>query len=178
MNMNQTALYREYHKPIYHTCLRILRSPMDAEECMQDAFVKLFTGGKMRFINNRACYSWLRKVAVRGAIDRLRSLDFQFSRDAEPIDSTLLKGTASDQEANLFRLPEEEHDKETLVRIIREQMDALPSGYRTILSLYLFEGYDFEEIAEITGLQPVSVRSQYSRGRIKLQSAINKVWTN
>jgi RNA polymerase sigma-70 factor (ECF subfamily) len=57
-------------------------------------------------------------------------------------------------------------------------MDALPSGYRTILSLYLFEGYDFEEIAEITGLQPVSVRSQYSRGRIKLQSAINKVWTN
>ncbi|MDD4919646.1 MAG: sigma-70 family RNA polymerase sigma factor [Bacteroidales bacterium] len=174
--MNQTALYREYHKPIYHVCLRILRSPMDAEECMQDAFVKLFTGGKMRFINNKACYAWLRRVAVRGAIDRLRSLDFQCFREAETIDSKELQGTAANQDPDLFPLPVEESERETLVRTIREQLDALPSGYRTILSLYLFEGYDFEEIAEITGLQPVSVRSQYSRGRKKLQSAINKIW--
>lgn len=143
---------------------------------MQDAFVKLFTGGKMRFINNKACYAWLRRVAVRGAIDRLRSLDFQCFREAETIDSKELQGTAANQDPDLFPLPVEESERETLVRTIREQLDALPSGYRTILSLYLFEGYDFEEIAEITGLQPVSVRSQYSRGRKKLQSAINKIW--
>lgn len=176
--MNQTALYREYHKPLYHTCLRILRSPMDAEECMQDAFMKLFTEGKMRFINNKACYAWLRRVAVRGAIDRLRSLDYQCFKEAETIDSKVMENIVAPQDPELFRFMGEESDHETLVRIIKEQMDALPSGYRAILSLYLFEGYDFHEIAQITGLQPVSVRSQYSRGRKKIQSAINKIWMN
>ncbi|MDD2289464.1 MAG: sigma-70 family RNA polymerase sigma factor [Bacteroidales bacterium] len=176
--MNQTALYREYHKPIYHTCLRILRSPMDAEECMQDAFMKLFTEGKMRFINNKACYAWLRRVAVRGAIDRLRSLDYQCFKEAETLSSKVMENIVAPQDPDLFRFMGEESDRETLVHIIKEQMDALPSGYRAILSLYLFEGYDFDEIAQITGLQPVSVRSQYSRGRKKLQSAINKIWMN
>ena len=45
------------------------------------------------------------------------------------------------------------------MRVIREQLDSLPSGYRTILSLYLFEGYDFDEIAQITDLQPSTVEA-------------------
>jgi len=167
--MDQTALYREYHKPIYHTCLRILRSPEDAEECMQDAFLKLFTGGKMRFINNKACYSWLRKVAVRGAIDRLRSLDFQMNVNAGSLESREVRNITNENE---------EEDPQKKVRLVREQLDELPSGYRTILSLYLFEGYDFEEIAQITQLQPSTVRSQYSRGRKKLQEEIEKLWIN
>ena len=167
--MDQTALYREYHKPIYHTCLRILRSPEDAEECMQDAFLKLFTGGKMRFINNKACYAWLRKVAVRGAIDRLRSLDFQMNVNAGSLESREVRNITNENE---------EEDPQKKVRLVREQLNELPSGYRTILSLYLFEGYDFEEIAQITQLQPSTVRSQYSRGRKKLQEEIEKLWTN
>jgi RNA polymerase sigma-70 factor (ECF subfamily) len=167
--MDQTALYREYHKPIYHTCLRILRSPEDAEECMQDAFLKLFTGGKMRFINNKACYAWLRKVAVRGAIDRLRSLDFQMNVNAGSLESREVRNITNENE---------EEDPQKKVRLVREQLNELPSGYRTILSLYLFEGYDFEEIAQITQLQPSTVRSQYSRGRKKLQEEIEKLWIN
>lgn len=174
--MDQTALYREYNKSIYHTCLRILRSPRDAEECMQDAFVKLFTEGKMYFINKKACYSWLRKVAVRGAIDRLRSLDFQMALNAEPIETRELRNTPSDDGFAMSFFPEEEGDDAKKVRVIREQLDSLPSGYRTILSLYLFEGYDFDEIAQITDLQPSTVRSQYSRGRRKLQEEIQGLW--
>jgi len=167
--MDQTVLYREYHKSIYHTCLRILRSPEDAEECMHDAFLKLFTGGKMRFINNKACYSWLRKVAVRGAIDRLRSLDFQMNVNTESLESREVRTVTNEE-------PEE--DRQHQVGLVREQLNALPSGYRTILSLYLFEGYDFEEIAQITRLQPSTDRSQYSRGRKKLQEEIEKLWIN
>jgi RNA polymerase sigma factor (sigma-70 family) len=148
---------------------------MDAEECMQDAFMKLFTQGKMHFINNKACYAWLRKVAVRGAIDRLRSLDFQMSKHAEPIDSKVVRNTSAGEEADLWRFLEEEGDDARKVRIIREQLETLPSGYRTILSLYLFEGYDFDEIAEITKLQPATVRSQYSRGRRRLQEEIQYI---
>lgn len=176
--MDQTALYREYHKPIYHTCLRILRSPEDAEECMQDAFLKLFTGGKMRFINNKACYSWLRKVAVRGAIDRLRSLDFQMNVNAGSLESREVRNITNENDPSFSTFFEEEEDPHKQVRLVREQLNELPSGYRTILSLYLFEGYDFEEIAQITKLQPSTVRSQYSRGRKKLQEEIEKLWIN
>ncbi|HPW78665.1 MAG TPA: sigma-70 family RNA polymerase sigma factor [Bacteroidales bacterium] len=174
--MDHRALYRDYHKPIYHTCLRILRSPMDAEECMQDAFVKLFTGRKMHFISNKACYAWLRKVALRGAIDRLRSLDFQMSQHAETIDSKVIGDTSAGEGAEWSKFLEEEGDDARKVRIIKDRLEALPSGYRTILSLYLFEGYDFNEIAEITKLQPATVRSQYSRGRKRLQEEIQKIW--
>jgi len=73
---------------------------MDAEECMQDAFVKLFTGRKMHFISNKACYAWLRKVALRGAIDRLRSLDFQMSQHAETIDSKVIGDTSREKVRN------------------------------------------------------------------------------
>ncbi|HOO42486.1 MAG TPA: sigma-70 family RNA polymerase sigma factor [Bacteroidales bacterium] len=176
--MDQTALYREYHKPIYHTCLRILRSPEDAEECMQDAFLKLFTGGKMRFINNKACYAWLRKVAARGAIDRLRSLDFQMNVHAGSLDSSEVRKVTNENDTSFSTLFEGEGDHQKQARLIKEQMNVLPSGYRTILSLYLFEGYDFDEIAQITRLQPSTVRSQYSRGRKKLQEEIEKLWTN
>ncbi|MCD8263248.1 MAG: hypothetical protein LUD02_03050 [Tannerellaceae bacterium] len=47
-------------------------------------------------------------------------------------------------------------------------MDLLPAGYWVILSLYLFEGYDMEEIAAIMEIKPASVRSQYLRGKRKL----------
>ncbi len=176
--MDQTALYREYHKPIYYSCLRILRSPEDAEECMQDAFIKLFTGGKMRFINNNACFSWLRKVAVRGAIDRLRSLDFQMNVKADLLDSREVRTITTEDDPSFESFFEGEEDHPGRVKAIREQLNALPSGYRTILSLYLFEGYDFDEIAQITQLQPSTVRSQYSRGRRKLQEEIEKLWIN
>ena len=136
---------------------------------MQDAFLKLFTGGKMRFINNKACYAWLRKVAVRGAIDRLRSLDFQMNVNAGSLESREVRNITNENE---------EEDPQKKVRLVREQLNELPSGYRTILSLYLFEGYDFEEIAQITQLQPSTVRSQYSRGRKKLQEEIEKLWIN
>lgn len=123
----------------------------------------------MRFINNKACYSWLRKVAVRGAIDRLRSLDFQMNVNTESLESREVRTVTNEE-------PEE--DRQHQVGLVREQLNALPSGYRTILSLYLFEGYDFEEIAQITRLQPSTVRSQYSRGRKKLQEEIEKLWIN
>ncbi|HKM31406.1 MAG TPA: sigma-70 family RNA polymerase sigma factor [Bacteroidales bacterium] len=171
--MDQASFYREHHKSIYYTCLRIVRSPRDAEECMHDAFVKLFTRGNMHYINDKACYGWLKKVAVRGAIDRLRSLDFRMAKETERIDSQVVNRVFDGEEPDGTTNAEEKGEQAAaLVVLIKELLHSFPSGYRTILSLYLFEGYDFEEIAEITKLKPASVRSAYSRGRRKLQEEI------
>jgi len=98
--------------------------------------------------------------------------------NAGSLDSREVRNVTNENDPSFSVLFEGEGDHQKQVRLVREQLNALPSGYRTILSLYLFEGYDFEEIAQITQLQPSTVRSQYSRGRKKLQEEIEKLWIN
>lgn len=75
-------------------------------------------------------------------------------------------------------LPEEEEMDETeiwyTVDTIRQTVQQLPDGYRTVLSLYLFEGYDHEEIAEILGVAQSTVRTQYIRAKQKLLQLLKK----
>ena len=60
------------------------------------------------------------------------------------------------------------------VDMIRQTMQQLPDGYRTVLSLYLFEGYDHEEISEILGVAQSTVRTQYIRAKQKLLKLLKK----
>jgi RNA polymerase sigma factor (sigma-70 family) len=60
------------------------------------------------------------------------------------------------------------------VDMIKQRMQQLPDGYRTVLSLYLFEGYDHEEISEILGVAQSTVRTQYIRAKQKLLKLIKK----
>jgi len=60
------------------------------------------------------------------------------------------------------------------IEMIKQKMKQMPDGYRTVLSLYLFEGYDQEEIAEILGVAPSTVRTQYIRAKQKLLQLLKK----
>ena len=75
-------------------------------------------------------------------------------------------------------LPEEkeldEADTWYTFEMIRKTMQQLPDGYRTVLSLYLFEGYDHEEISEILGVAQSTVRTQYMRAKQKLLKLLKK----
>ena len=75
-------------------------------------------------------------------------------------------------------LPDENSLDETeiwyTVDMIRQTMQQLPDGYRTVLSLYLFEGYDHEEISEILGVAQSTVRTQYIRAKQKLLKLLKK----
>ncbi len=57
---------------------------------------------------------------------------------------------------------------------VKEAINGLADGYRLVLSLVLFEGYDYEEIAKITGLKEVSVRTQYIRGKARVIEELEK----
>jgi RNA polymerase sigma-70 factor (ECF subfamily) len=155
----QRELYEAHYKRLYNTCLRIVADPMEAEEATHDAFLKLFA--KMEEIKEtEKFYGWSRSVAVNTAIDRVRKKKINF----EPIEK-------------LPMIEDEPIDEEALqlsVEKIRKTLLSLPDGYRIILSMHLFEGYDFEEIAMILNLKEASVRSQFSRGRQKLIIMINE----
>ena len=58
------------------------------------------------------------------------------------------------------------------IAIVKQAISELPDKYRIVLSLFLFEGYDYNEIAEVTGDKEVTIRSQYMRGKAKLAEAL------
>ena len=149
----QRKLYERYARLLFATCYRILANTEEAEEATQDSFLKILTHLD-QYHEEQSLEGWMRKVAIHTAIDyvRQRSEEWELLTD------------------NLPDLAEEEEEEEPRYTIeqVRKAMEQLPNGYRVILSLYLFEGYDMEEIAQILHLKPASVRSQYLRGKRKL----------
>jgi RNA polymerase sigma-70 factor (ECF subfamily) len=144
-------LYHLHYRRIYNICLRIIGNSQDAEEAMQDVFLKIFdTIEKLK--DETAFYSWSQKIAVHYSIDRVRKKKPVF----EQIDNL----SVADDE------PEDEI--ELSVEAIQQEMKNLPDGYRMVLSMRLFEEYEFEEIARALHIKESTARSQYIRGRDKL----------
>jgi len=154
----QMSLYNKYARLLYVACLRIVGNAPEAEEAMQDSFLKIFT--RLDQYHDEQCFeAWIHRIAVHTAIDYVR----RQTPDMEELSVNHV-------------IPEsDEPDEEEVaysVKQIKEATLKLPTGYRVILSLYLFEGYDMEEIASILDIKPPSVRSQYLRAKRKLLEII------
>lgn len=148
--------YRLLSDRIYPTALRICGNTQDAEDAMQEAFLRLFkvcADGQCEFTSCiETLVAWLRRTAANCAIDILRRR-MLFST-SEPTDTDLKS--------------EEPDDPEADIEAVRQALKLLPASSRTILSLHLFEGYDYEECAEILGIPQSTVRVQYLRAKRRL----------
>ncbi len=145
---------------MYNTALRIVNKAADAEDVLQDSFTDAFM--QLRAFENKSTFgAWLKQIVVFKSISFLKRQRMSFV-DME---------TMAD-------IPEENPLDETevwyTVDMIKQTMQQLPDGYRTVLSLYLFEGYDHEEIAEILGVAQSTVRTQYIRAKQKLLQLLKK----
>ena len=157
----QFALYRQYAQWLYNACVRITGNAADAEEAMQDAFIKIFKRID-QYTEGQSFEAWMHRIATRTAIDYVRKRDPKW----EDISENYAVPDNEDE-------PDEDEINYTLNEI-KNAMTQLPAGYRIILSLYLFEGYDVDEIASILKIKPPSVRSQYLRAKRKLLDIIKK----
>lgn len=155
----QYELYRLYAKAMHNVCVRILNHDGEAEDALQDAFVDAFTHIQ-QFRQQSTFGAWLKQIVVNKAINHLRSRKMQWV-ELEECENDETK--ISHEETGFA---EEEVNYE--VERIKRAMRLLPEGYRVVLSLYLFEGYDHEEIGEVLGVSETTSRSQYLRGKRKL----------
>lgn len=158
----QEELYRLYYKAMYNTSLRMLNSTMEAEDVMQEAFLAAFTKldqyrGEMPF------GAWLKRIVINRSIDVLRQRKMRFEELDERMDSA--------EEEPVLQTPEE---NEMLVKQIRNAISLLPEGFRVVLSLALFEGFDHEEIAMVLGITESTSRSQLVRAKRKLTEILTK----
>jgi RNA polymerase sigma factor (sigma-70 family) len=154
----QFRIYRLYYKAMYNTSLRIVANVMEAEDIMQESFLSAFE--KIDTYSGTVSFgAWLKKIVINRSLDYLeksRRLIF------EDIDS--FSGIADDGEDEMAQ------DEELHVRAaeLTEAVKRLPDKSRIILTLYLLEGYDHEEISEILSITSSTSRSQLSRAKRKL----------
>jgi RNA polymerase sigma-70 factor (ECF subfamily) len=157
----QFQIYKLYYKAMYNTSLRIVSDTMEAEDIMQESFLSAFE--KIETYSGTVSFgAWLKKIVVNRSLDSLSRRKAIF----EDIDSHVgIRDESGDESAR-----NEEIDVK--VEEVKEAIERLPDGYRIILSLYLLEGYDHDEIAEILSINSSTSRSQLSRAKQKLISEL------
>ncbi len=159
----QYEIYKLYAKAMYNVCLRIIGDTLEAEDVLQEAFLIAFE--KIETYRNEAAFgAWLKKIVVHAALNQVRKRRFQFS----DIDSNEDYEDESSHEA--IAAEEMSYQAEQIRRAIAQ----LPDGFRIVFSLYLLEGYDHQEIAEILGISVSTSKSQYNRAKKKLQEILKK----
>lgn len=158
----QRALWERYKNRMYGVCLRLASSPQEAEDWLQEAFIRVFRHiGKYRGEGNLE--GWVRRVVVRTAIQHFKQ--------------QRLKTTGLDDE-RLGRLLFEEgetgagegDEPERLVGLLQQ----LPPGFRAVLNLYVLEERSHEEIARELNITVGTSKSQLSRAKAFLKRLIDK----
>lgn len=151
---------------MYNVCLRIVNHEAEAEDVLQEAFIDAFSHiGSFR--GQSTFGAWLKQIVVNRAINHLRGRRL----DLVNLDSVQFGGENGDSADGPDIADVEPYDEEGVqleVERVRRAMTQLPEGYRVVLSLYLFEGYDHEEIGNVLNISETTSRTQYLRGKKRL----------
>jgi RNA polymerase sigma-70 factor (ECF subfamily) len=160
----QFQLYKLYYKAMYNTSYRIVNDEMEAEDIMQEAFLKAFD--KIHTYSGKVSFgAWLKRIVINHTLDELKKKRLDFSS---------LENNVYEVKDEKEEEQKKEEDLTEKVEDIREAINELPDGYRIVLSLYLLEGYDHEEIGEILNISSSTSRSQFTRAKTKLKQQLAK----
>ncbi|WP_417871617.1 RNA polymerase sigma factor [Winogradskyella sp.] len=154
-------LYRQYCDGMLIVALRFVKDTMEAEDIVQEAFIKAFS----RLDQYRAEVTfgaWLKRIVVNRCIDVLKS---KKQRLIELEEHHLNVVDAKDENEWLV-------DDDTTIEDVKTAIEELPEKYKYVVMLYLIEGYDHSEISEILNISEVASRTQLSRGKQKLQTVL------
>ncbi len=155
----QRKLYYRYAKGMLNVAYRIVGNKEDAKDVLQDAFIKAF-GNLAGLKNHQGFAAWLKRIIVNTSINHIKR-------------KGLLLVDFKDEIA--VNIPETEITyNEIEIEHVKSALMELPEGYRAVLTLYLIEGYDHQEISEILGISKSTSLTQYSRGKKKLINILQK----
>lgn len=153
----QMQLYNSFYRRIYNTCFRILRNSAEAEDAMQESFLKAFTN-LSSYKEPTPFEAWIVRIAINTSIDKLRKKEWNITDLNENIKYDIIDTDDKDEWEQVVLKVEQ----------VKEAIEKLSDKNRLIINLYLIEGYDHEEIAEILNIPPGTVRIQYMRAKQRL----------
>lgn len=157
----QDALYKRFSRMSYGVCIRYTGNQYDAEDVMQEAWVKVFTHIET-YSKDNSFEGWVRRIMINTAITHYRrNLKHAFQDDVEDVP------WLEDHSSN----PGGDFTREELLKAINK----LPNGYRMVFNMYVVEGYKHKEIAEMLEIDINTSKSQLSRAKKCLQKELEEL---
>jgi len=158
---SQEALYSRFSPRMLGVCYRFAKNKEDAEDMLQEGFIKIFTQIH-QYRNEGVLEGWIRRIIVHTCINILK----KHKKFSDCVDIAYASGLLITEES----IPSVVQAKQ-VVECIR----LLPIGYRTVLNLYAIEGFSHKEIADMLDIEESTSRSQYTRAKAMLEEIlINK----
>ncbi len=147
----QNRLYEKYSPVMLGVCLRYCSNMADAEDVLQEGFIKVFTYIK-NFRGDGSFEGWVRRIMVNTAITHIKKNVKYSYEDIENISSDYQE----DEEIAYSPV-----NPEIMIKVLQ----SLPAGYRSVVNLYIFEGYSHKEIGGIMGISESTSKSQLSKAK-------------
>ena len=166
------TLVRKYERQVFRIAQHITQNREDAEDVMQDAFLKAYE--KLdQFQGNSKFYTWLVRIAVNESLMRLRkrrtgkmvSIDEDLETD---------EGTVPRDLADWAPDPEQNYSETELGRILEKTIKGLPPGFKVVFELRDVQGLSTEDTAEALGLSVPAVKSRLLRARLQLRERLSR----
>lgn len=159
---SQYELYRLYSKAMFNIAMRILNNAEEAADVLQEAFLDAFA--RIADFRQETTFGlWMKQIVVNRSISQLRKRKLELV----PLDEVGAEELADDD-------AEDYGERALQVQQVHQAIQALPDGYRVILTLYLLEGYDHEEISHIMKISQNTSRTQYLRAKRKLVEILKR----
>jgi RNA polymerase sigma factor (sigma-70 family) len=154
----QQEMYSRFSPKMLSVCYRYAKSREDAEDMLQEGFIKVFMQIK-QFQHKGALEGWVRKIVVHTCINNLKK-NRKFSDSVDII------------HANSIPLREDAIPSILQAKQVVECIRMLPLGYRTVLNLFAIEGYSHKEIGHMLEIEESTSRSQYTRAKAMLEDIL------
>lgn len=157
----QRVLYDRYAPLMLGICMRYAQDKAEAEDVLQEGFVKVFLRIK-QYKKKGSFEGWLKRIIINTAISNYRkNLKHYYHSELGDVSEGYYK----------TKFPNSDFTKDELLAVIRE----LPKGYRIVFNLYAIEGYKHKEIADMLDIDTTTSKSQYSRARKLLQKKLKEL---
>ncbi|MBZ5670402.1 MAG: sigma-70 family RNA polymerase sigma factor [Acidobacteriia bacterium] len=167
-------LVNRYEKKIYRLGMNITGNAEDAEDVLQEAFLKAFAH-LPEFREDSRFYTWIVRIAVNEALMKLRKR--RTSREVPIADSQDENGEVVVREfADWKPNPEQEYARAELEQILQGAVRALPPGFRTVFYLRDVEGLSTGETAQLLDLSVGAVKARLFRARLRLREELSKIF--
>ncbi len=165
-------LVRRYERKIYRLAKNITQNDEDAEDVLQDTFIKAYEHLD-NFQGNSKFYTWLVRIGVNESLMKLRK---RKSDRTVPLDEPV--DTGEDPVVREIAVwgedPENKYSQEELRRILDEAVESLKPAFRTVFQLRDIEELSTEETAEALGLSIAAVKSRLLRARLQLREKLTR----
>jgi RNA polymerase sigma factor (sigma-70 family) len=155
----QHQLYKLYADAMYYTCYNMMRNREEAEDMLQESFTDAFMKlDKFKFDSTFG--TWLKRIVVNRCINEIKrkKTELEFTDNMETFEEKYIE--------------EDKISTELSVEAIKAAMTQIPEGSRIVFQLYLLEGYDHREIAEILGVSESNSKSQYMVAKRKIKEIL------